>query len=450
MSLSTISIKRPVLAIVMNLIIILFGIIGFKFLGVREFPSIDPPIITVRTNYPGADPGIIEQKITIPLEKKINGISGVRSISSASNQGSSIITVEFDLSTDMETAANDVRDKVSQVALPGVPDRPTVTKSDANADAIISMTLQSDSRSHLEVSDYAENTIAPRLQNINGVSTVQIWGQKNYSMRIWLDPVKMASRQITPIDVQRALERENIELPSGKISGNTTEMPVKVMIGYHTEEDFNNLVIKSENGKQVLLSDIGEAHLGAENEETILRQSGVPMIGLALVPQPGANYIDISDEFYKRLEQLRKEIPKDYKLDIALDNTKFIRQSINEVGETLIIAIILVILIIYLFFRDWVVAFRPLIDIPVSLIGVFFIMYVMGYSINVLTLLAVVLATGLVVDDGIVVTENIFKKREEGLSPMEAAIKGSNEIIFAVISTSVTLASVFLPFIFIE
>ncbi|MFN5181921.1 MAG: efflux RND transporter permease subunit [Bacteroidota bacterium] len=450
MNISTLSIKRPVLAIVMNLGIVLFGVIGFKFLGIREYPSIDPPVITVKTSYPGADPGIIEQKITIPIEKAINGISGIKSISSSSNQGSSVITIEFELNTDIEAAANDVRDKVGQVNLKGLVDLPTVTKADANSDAILSMTLESSSRSHLEVSDFAENTLAPRLQNIKGVSNVQIWGQKNYCMRISLDPQKMSARNITASDIKLALEKENVELPAGKISGNSTELPLKVVSGYHTEKDFNNLIIKSEGLKQVLLSDIGEARLGAENEETILRQSGIPMIGLGVVPQPGANYIEIADEFYKRIEQLKKDLPPDFKINVALDNTRFIRRSINEVVETLAIALLLVIVIVYLFFRDWIIAIRPLIDIPVSLIATFFVMYLMGFSINVLTLLAIVLATGLVVDDGIVVTENIFKKTEEGLSPIDAAITGSKEIIFAVISTSVTLAAVFLPIIFLQ
>ncbi len=453
MSLSSISIKRPVLTIVMNLLIILFGLIGYKYLGVREYPSIDPPVITVRTNYSGANADVIESQISEPLEKVINGIAGIRSISSSSNQGSSVITVEFELGVDMEAAANDVRDKVSQAVktLPqDIEGLPVVTKSDANSDAIISMTLQSNTRSHLDVSDYAENVIAERLQTIPGVSTIQIWGQKRYAMRIWMDPSKMAAYHVTPIDVKNALDRENIELPSGKIAGNQTELTVKTVGRLKTPEEFNNLIIAENNGTVVKLKDIGEAQIGAENEETILKESGVPMIGLALVPQPGANYIDIANEFYLRYDELKKVLPKDYKVDIALDNTKFIKRSIFEVQETLLIAIVLVVLIIYLFFRDWVIAFRPLIDIPVSLMGAFFVMYVMGYSINVLTLLAIVLATGLVVDDGIVVTENIFKKIEAGMNPIEAARKGSEEIFFAVISTSITLAVVFLPVIFMQ
>ncbi|MBK7388917.1 MAG: efflux RND transporter permease subunit [Bacteroidia bacterium] len=453
MSLSSTSINRPVLAIVMSVIIVLFGLIGYNSLGIREYPSIDPPIITVRTAYTGANADVIEAQVTEPLEKAINGIAGIRSISSSSNQGSSIITVEFNLDENLEAAANDVRDKVSQAVrqLPQDIDAlPTVTKSDANSDAIISLTVQSNTKNHLEVTEYGENVIAERLQTIPGVSTVQIWGQKRYAMRIWMDPAKLAAYQLTPLDVKNALDRENIELPSGKIAGDNTELTVKTSGKFSTEEEFNSMIIKSDGDQVVRLQDIGYATLGPENEETILRQSGVPMIAIAIVPQPGANYIEIADEFYKRVEQIKKEIPDDYKLDIALDNTRFIKQSITEVQETLLIAIILVILIIYLFFRDWLIALRPLIDIPVSLIGAFFIMYLMGYSINVLTLLAIVLATGLVVDDGIVVTENIYKKVEKGMHPVAAAHKGANEIFFAVVSTSITLAAVFLPVIFLE
>ncbi len=453
MSLSTTSINRPVLATVMSIAIVLFGIIGYNYLGVREFPSIDPPIITVRTSYSGANADIIESQITEPLEKSINGIAGIRSISSASNLGSSNITVEFNLDANLEEAANDVRDKVSQAVrqLPlDIDAPPVVTKADANSDAIISLTVQSDTKNQLQIDDYAENVLLEKLQTIPGVSTIQVWGQKKYAMRLWLDPVKLTSFGLTALDIQAALNRENIELPAGKIEGSNTELTVKTVGRFTTEEEFNNMIIKSENNQTIKLKDVGYAVIGAENEETILKESGQPMIGLGIVPQPGANYIEIADEFYKRFAQISKEVPKDIKLNIALDNTQFIKTSITEVKETLLIAFLLVVLIIFLFFRDWLIAFRPLIDIPVSLIGAFFIMYLAGFSINILTLLAIVLATGLVVDDGIVVTENIFKKIEEGLSPKEAAIKGSNEIFFAVISTSITLAVVFLPIIFLQ
>ncbi len=453
MSLSTTSINRPVLATVMSIVIVLFGAIAFNFLGIREYPSIDPPVITVRTNYTGANPDIIESQITEPLEKAINGIAGIRSISSSSNLGSSVITVEFNLGEDLEAAANDVRDKVSQAVrqLPQDIDAPpVVSKADANSDAIISMVVQSDTKSQLEVNDYAENVLQEKLQTIPGVSGIQIWGQKRYAMRLWLNPVKLSAYKLTPLDIKTALDRENVELPGGKIEGNMVELSVKTVGRFTTEAEFNNIIIRNEGTQTIRLSDVGYATLGAENEQTMLKSNGIPMIGLALVPQPGANYIDIAKEFYKRYEQIKKDVPKDFIIDIALDNTRFILSSIAEVEETLLIAFLLVVFIIFLFFRDWLIALRPLVDIPVSLIGAFFIMYIFGFSINILTLLAIVLATGLVVDDGIVVTENIFKKIEEGYSPKEAAIRGSNEIFFAVISTSITLAVVFLPIIFLE
>lgn len=453
MDIAGLSVRRPVLVTVFSIIIILFGAIGYSFLGIREFPSIDPPVITVRTTYTGANAEVIQSQITEPLEKAINGIEGIRTLSSASNQGSSVITVEFNLGSNLEAAANDVRDKVAQTVkqLPQDIDAPpVVTKADANSDAILSMTILSDSRSHTEISDYAENVIAQNLQTIPGVSNVQIWGQKRYAIRIRLNPKELSAYNLTALDVKQALDRENVELPSGKIAGNTTELTIKTSGRLTKVREFENMVVKQSDIEVVRLKDVADVDLGVENEETILKDSGVPMIGLGLVPQPGANYIDISNEFYKRYEQIKKELPHDYKLNIALDNTKFIKRSILEVKETLLIALLLVILIIYLFFRDWLIAFRPLIDIPVSLIGAFFIMYMMDYSINVLTLLAIVLATGLVVDDGIVVTENIFKKIEHGLKPKEAAIEGTREIYFAVISTSLTLAAVFMPVIFLQ
>jgi multidrug efflux pump len=453
MGLAELSVKRPVLSTVLSVVIVLFGLIGFHFLGVREYPSVDPPTITVRTNYTGANADVIQSQITEPLEKAINGIEGIRSISSSSNQGSSIITVEFNLSANLEAAANDVRDKTAQAVrqLPQDIDAPpVVTKADANSDPIISMTLVSNTRSLLEVSDYAENVVGQNLQTIPGVSTVQIWGQRKYSMRIRLEPKKLAAQQLTPLDVRLALNRENVDLPSGKIEGNATELTVNTIGRLSTVPEFEMIIVKENGSDIVRLRDVARVELGPENEETVLKESGTPMVGIALVPQPGANYIDISNEFYKRFELLKKELPADYTINIALDNTRFIKKSITEVGETLLIALVLVIVIIYLFFRDWLIAFRPLIDIPVSLIGVFFIMYVMGYSINVLTLLAIVLATGLVVDDGIVVTENIFKKLERGMKPEEAAIAGTREIYMAVISTSLTLAAVFMPVIFLE
>lgn len=453
MSLSSLSIKRPIFTIVINLTILLFGIIGYTFLGVREFPSIDPAQITIRTDYAGANSDIVEKQITEPIEKAINSIDGIKNIGSSSVQGTSTITVEFNLDKDLETAANDVRDKVAIAArnLPKDLDAPpVVSKADANTDAIISMTVQSNKRNQMELSDYAENVIGQRIENIPGVSGIQIWGQKKYAMRLWIDPVKLSTYGVTVADVKNALTQQNVELPSGKLTGNNTELTVKTIGNLTKAEEFNNIIVKR-NGEQLIrFSDIGYASLGPENLETQMSQSGMPLVGVAIVPLPGANYLDIATEFYKKFNILKKELPKDIELNIAIDNTIFVKNSVIEVAETLLISILLVILIIYLFFRDWSIAFRPLIDIPVSLVATFFVMWLMDYSINVLTLLAIVLATGLVVDDGIVVTENIFKKVEEGMSPIEAAVKGSNEIFFAVISISITLAAVFLPVIFLE
>ncbi len=453
MNISELSLRRPVLAIVMNVIIVVFGIIGFRFLGIRDYPAIDPPNISVSTSYAGANADIIETQITEPLEEAINGIAGIKNITSSSSNGTSRINVEFELGVDLEAAANDVRDKVSRAQRNLPPDLeapPVVSKADASSDAILSMTVQSHTRNQLQITEYANNVLLERLQTIPGVSGIQIWGEKRYAMRIWIDPAKLSGFGITAGDVQDALLRENVELPSGKLSGNATELTVRTFGRLNTEEDFENVIIRNVNGADVKIKDIGDVVLGPENEETILKESGIPMIALAIVPQPGSNYVEISDEFYRRLDQIKKDVPEDIKINIALDQTRFIKKSIAEVEETLIIAIVLVILIIYLFFRDWLIALRPLIDIPVSLIGAFFIMYLMGYTINVLSLLAIVLATGLVVDDGIVVTENIYKKMERGMGKWQAAREGSKEIYFAVIATSITLAVVFLPIIFLQ
>ena len=441
------------MAMVLSIIIILFGFIGFKFLGVRDYPAIDPPNISIRTSYSGANADIIESQITEPLEKAVNGIAGVKNITSSSSQGTSNINVEFELGSDLEGAANDVRDKVSQ-ATRSLPDDldapPVVSKADASSDPILAMTVQSNTRNQLEVTEFANNNLLERLQTIPGVSGINIWGEKRYAMRIWFNTAKMSAYAITFADIQSALVRQNVELPSGKISGNATELSVRTFGKINTEEEFKGVIVKNVNGSNILLKDVADVVLGPENEESVLKESGVPMIALAIIPQPGSNYVAISDEFYKRLEQIKKDVPDDISLQIALDQTKFIKKSISEVKETLLIALLLVILIIYLFFRDVLIALRPLIDIPVSLIGAFFIMYLFGFTINVLTLLAIVLATGLVVDDGIVVTENIYKKMEAGMDKWRAAREGSKEIYFAVISTSITLAVVFLPIIFLQ
>lgn len=453
MNISELSLNRPVLAIVMNIIIVVFGVIGFTFLGVRDYPAIDPPNVSVRTSYSGANAEIVESQITEPLEKSINGIAGIKNITSNSSQGLSSINIEFDLSVDLEAAANDVRDKVSQAIrqLPNDLDTPPeVSKADASSDYIISLSVQSTTRNQLEITEYANNVLAERFQTIPGVSSVRLLGEKKYAMRIWLDPARLIAYGLTPLDVMQALERENVEFPAGKIAGTSTELTVRTFGRLFTEDDFNNVRIRRANAGNIRLKDVGEAVLGPENEETVFKSRLNPMVNVALIPLPGANYVEIADEFYRRLDKIRSEVPDDIQLTIATDQTIFVRRSIVEVEETLILSFVLVVLIVYLFFRDIVIAIRPLIDIPVSLIATFFIMYLCGFSINVLTMLGIVLATGLVVDDGIVVTENIYKKLEGGLDKMTAAREGSKEIYFAVIATSITLAVVFLPIVFLQ
>lgn len=453
MNISELSLKRPVLATVMNLAIILFGVVGLTFLAVRDYPAIDPPIISVSTSYTGANSDIIESQITEPLEKQINGIPGIRTITSSSSLGGSQITVEFNLGVDLEAAASDVRDKVSQAArsLPQDIDAPpVVSKSDANSDFILILAVQSQTKSLLELSDYAENVLQQQLQTIDEVSAVNIFGQKRYSMRIWLNPDKMNAYGVAFSDIRNSLNSENIELPPGKIYGDNTDLTIRVLGRLTSEQQFRDLLIREDSSGIVRLGDVARIELAPEQLEQSWKYNGVNAVGLALIPQPGANNIKIADEFYKRIEQIEKGTKSDIQLKVLIDNTKNIRQSLAEVEDTLIISFILVVLVIFLFFRDWLIAIRPLIDIPISLVATFFIMYLAGFSVNILTLLAIVLATGLVVDDGIVVTENIFRKLEQGMPIRKAAVAGSKEIFFAVISTSVTLAIVFLPVIFLE
>ncbi len=453
MNISELSIRRPILATVMNVFIILLGVIGYTYLGVRDYPAIDPPMITVTTLYTGANSDIIESQITEPLEKSINGIAGIRTISSTSAVGKSSISVEFNINSDLETAANDVRDKVGQ-ALRNLPldidAPPVVTKSDANSDFIILLAVQSPSKGLLELSDYTENVLLKNFQTIPEVSAVNIVGQKRPAMRLWVDPDKMNAYNIAFNDITNVLNKENVDIPSGKIYGNKTELTIRTLGRLSTEQDFKDLIIREDSNGIVRLSDVAKVELGPEQYEQMWRLNGVSAVGLAIVPQPGANYMNISNEFTKRLEQIKKTQKGDISFTTLIDNTVSVRHSLKEVGETLLIAICLVILVIFFFFRNWLIAIRPLIDIPISLIFTFFIMYIAGFSVNILTLLAIILATGLVVDDGIVVTENIFRKIERGVPIRKAAIDGSKEIFFVVIATSITLAIVFLPVLFLQ
>ncbi|MDL2297196.1 efflux RND transporter permease subunit, partial [Bacteroidales bacterium OttesenSCG-928-E04] len=452
MNLSELSIKRPVLSTVFVLIIFLLGIIGYTYLGVREYPNVDNPVITVSVSYPGANAEVIENQITEPLEQNINGIPGIRSLTSTSSQGSCRITVEFELGIDMETAANDVRDKVSRAQryLPRDADPPTVSKADADADPIMQLVILSDKRSLLELSQITELTIKEQLQTIQNVSAVEIWGENRYSMRLWLNPQQMAVYGITPMDVKNAIDAENVELPSGSIEGDRIELSIRTLGLMETPEEFNNLIIKEDNFRIVRLQDIGYAELDAEDRKNITKRNGVPMVSAVVIPQPGANQIEIADEVTLRLKQMEKDLPDDITVEVGFDNTHFIRASIAEVQETIYIAFLMVIAIIFLFLRDWRVTLIPVMVIPVSLVGAFFVMYIAGFSINVLSMLGVVLAVGLVVDDAIVVTENIYIKIENGMSPKEAGIEGSKEIFFAVISTTITLVAVFFPIVFLQ
>jgi multidrug efflux pump len=453
MTLSSLCINRPVLATVLSILIVLFGVLGFMFLGVREYPSVDPPVVTVSTSYTGANADVIESEITEPLEEEINGIAGIRSLTSSSRDGRSTITVEFELGVDMEAAANDVRDRVSRAvrSLPPDTDPPRVSKADADATTILAMTVQSDKRSLLELSAFANNVFKERLQTIPGVSEIRVWGEKKYAMKLLIDPAKLAAHGLTPLDVRNALNRENVELPAGLIEGHQTELSIRTFGRMSTPAQFNDLIIKEDEGAVVKFRDVGEAVLAPENERTLLRgNGGIPMVGIAVTPQPGTNHIAIADEFYRRVDQIKKDLPPDIRLNTALDTTTSIRKAITEVEETILIAFILVLLVIFAFLRHWRTTIIPMVAIPISLIGAFFIMYVADFSINILTLLGVVLSTGIVVDDAIVVLENIYSKIEHGMPPIEAGHKGSKEIFFAIVSTTITLASVFLPIIFLQ
>ncbi len=452
MSLAATSIRRPVLSIVMSLTIILFGVIGYTFLGVREYPSVDSPIVTVSATYTGANADVIKSQITEPLEESISGIAGIRSLKSVSSEGRSSITVEFEIGVDMEAAANDVRDKVSRASrqLPPDAENPTVIKADADAVPIVNLNVRSDRRDLLQLTEIARNVFRERLQTIPGVSEVTIWGAKTYAMRLWMDPARLAAYQLTPMDVRTALLRENVELPSGRIEGMRTELTVRTMSRLVTAEDFNNLIVKEVEGRVIRFRDVGYAELGPENYRTLFQRDGVPMVAVVLIAQSGANYIQIVDEFNRRVREIQRELPDDIKLALGFDTSKYIRESIKEVTQTVLLAFLLVFLVIYLFLRDLRTTVIPMLAVPVSLIGSFFIMYVMNFSINVLTLLAIVLAIGLVVDDAIVMLENIFAKIEKGIDPLQAGFRGSAEVYFAVIATTVVLVAVFMPVIFLS
>ena len=451
MTLYTISIRRPVLAIVMSVTIVLFGLLGFSFLGVREYPSLDPPNISVSTSYRGASADVIESQITEPIEAAVNAVDGIRTLTSTSRDGRSTVQAEFDLGTDLERAANDIRDQVSRAArdLPPDAEPPIVRKADADARPIAGVSVRSDQRNLLELGRIAQDAFVERLQTIPNVASVDVWGEKTYAMRLWIDPNRLAAYRLSPIDVRDAVVRENVELPSGRIEGDEVELPVRTMSRLDTPEAFNDLILKSESGRIVRLRDVGHAELGPRNERTVLKRDGIPMVVVVVRPQPGANYVAIADEFRRRVEMIQSSLPSDIEVAWAFDASRYIRKSVAEVKQTILVAFGLVMFVIFFFLRDWRTTVIPVLVIPVSLIGSFFVMYVAGFSLNVLTLLAMVLAIGLVVDDAIVVVEVIYAKIEAGREPHTAGIEGTKEIFFAVVATTVALVSVFMPILFL-
>jgi hydrophobe/amphiphile efflux-1 (HAE1) family protein len=448
-TLAEISIRRPVFTLVLALLITLFGVIGLTQLGVREYPSVDPPTISITTAYPGAAAEVVQAQITEPIEEALNTVAGIQTLTSNSREGASQISAEFSLDTDLETAASDVRDQLARAVryLPPDVNPPILNKADADSTPIFGLALSSNARTQLELGAYA-NTLKERLQTVPGIASVDQPAEKRYAMRLWMDPEKLAAYNLSPLDVRAAIARENIELPSGRIEGESIELPVKTLSRLNTPAEFNALIVKRTTDSVVRFRDIGYVELGAANERGALKMGDTPIAGLYFKQQPGANQIEIVDALRARLDQIRNEIPGDIKVDVAYDNTEYVRRSLLEVTETIFIAFLLVVLVVFAFLREWRTTLIPVIAIPVSIIGTFAIIHAAGFSINTLTLLGIVLSIGLVVDDAIVVLENIYAKIEAGAAPLDASIAGTKEIFFAVVSTTLTLAVVFLPLLF--
>ncbi|WP_295051430.1 efflux RND transporter permease subunit [uncultured Fibrobacter sp.] len=448
MSVSQLSVRRPVLMTVMALVILLLGFFGLSSLGIREYPNVDYPLIQVRTSYPGANAAVVEAEVTEILEASINSASGIKALTSTSRDGFSYISIEFETGMDLEAAANEIRDRVSRVRrrLPDDVDEPTVYKSDSDSDPILMVSLVSDKFDPMEVSEIANNHVKERLQTINGVSEVAIWGEKRPVVRLWIDPVRMQALGVSGAQMAAALKQGNLELPSGSIEGTETTLSIRTLGRVLDPKSFGNIAVRTaEDGTVIRISDVADIHYEPKDTRTGFRRNGKNSITLALMAQPGSNHVEIANEFYKRVEDIRREIPEGVELLYGRDTSINIRASIKEVVETIFIAFILVIAIIFAFLRECRTTFIPMVVVPVSVIGSFFVLYLCGFSINVLTLLAMVLAIGLVVDDAIVIVENIYHKIESGMTPKQAAIAGTNEIFFAVIATSVVLMAVFIP-----
>lgn len=449
MTLPELCIRRPVLTIVFSLLILLMGAISLVQLPVREYPAVDPPTVSIVTSYPGSAAEVVQAQITEPIEAAVNTVAGIDTLTSVSREGASIVTAQFSLDTNLDVAASDVRDQLSRAArnLPVDSNPPILNKADADSAPIFGIAISSPNRSQLELGAFAD-TLRERLQTVPGIASVSKPAEKLYAMRLWMDPERLAAYGISPLDIRQALARENIELPAGRIEGGSVEFPVKTMSRLTSAEQFNNLVLKRVGDRTVRFRDVGYAQLGAQNERGALKMDNTPIAGLYFLQQPGANQIEIIDELRRRIELIRSDLPDDISLDIAFDNTYFVRQSLVEVTQTIFIAFILVVMVVFVFLREWRTTLIPVIAIPVSIVGAFFVMSIAGFSINTLTLLAMVLAIGLVVDDAIVVLENIYAKIEKGMSPFEAGIRGTKEIFFAVIATTISLGVVFLPLLF--
>lgn len=449
-SLYDISVRRPVFATVMSLAILIGGAIGYTRLGVREYPIVQTPVISVSTSLRGANAAVIETQVTEPIEESVNAIDGIRSITSTSNQGRSTVRVEFDLGADLDAAAADVRDRVSRARgrIPDEAEEPVISKSNSDGDPVVFLNLSSKQHNLLELSEIADNFFAERLQTIDGVASVDIWGDKRYAMRLWMNPTALAAYGLTPGDVQRAVQEQNVELPGGLIEGDQVELTIRPLTRLSTVEEFENLVLRNDGTTLVRFRDVGRVEMAAQNQRTILKRDGVAMVGVVLRPLADANSIEIVDEFNRRVADIKEDLPPGIELGIGFDNTEPVRAAIAEVRNTVFIALLLVVIVIFGFLRDWRTTLVPILVIPVSLVGAFGVMALAGFSINVLTLLALVLAIGLVVDDAIVVLENIYSKIEGGMDPMRAAVAGTKEIYVAVIATTLALVAVFLPIIF--
>lgn len=451
MKISDLSIKRPVLASVMSLTILLFGIISFTRLPVREYPDIDPPIISVVTFYRGASPSVVETEITNILEEQFATLEGVKTLTSSSQEQGSVITIEFELSRDVDEAANDVRDRVSRIRgeLPREVDDPVISKVDANAQAIVWLALSSDRHSGLELSDIADRVLKERIQRLPGVGSVIIGGERRYAMRIWLNPLRMAAFNLTTQDVEAAIRRENAEIPGGRVEGAEREFAVRTRGELNTPEEFANIIVSQNEGDRVRLGDVADVQVGAEDERSLARFNGRPAVGLGIVKQSKASTVNVADVVRATLDELRASMPEGIELDVAFDSSIFIKDSINEVAETILIAMVLVILVVLAFLKSFRATLIPTVAIPISIIGAFVSAFFFGFTINILTLLALVLAIGLVVDDAIVVLENIYRHMEMGKDRWQAALDGTREIGFAVLATTISLVAVFVPVAFL-